>query len=281
LVHHEASLIFIMSTSKPKAEVTLRKARFSELPAVARILSLAFWDDQIFGELIHPKRDQYPLDSDLYWLRDARVNYFNPHYEFLVATIPDTNSARGETIVGIAEWERLGNGPRARQRSRLDPSKQLVLTLSSSKNDKVFTVCLGNILKPLMTKAMAVHERLYPNHAISSEYGDIVERAYPFFDSVWSGDRAESWYLSFLAVHPDYQGIGAGKKLTLWGLDQAEQEGVVASVITALGTEEFYRRCGFDETFGCARDGEGNPIADKQGLYIMWKWPSGSKRVDA
>lgn len=53
---------------KPKIGVTLRDARFSELPAVARILSLAFWDDQIFGELIHRKRAQYPLDSDLYWL---------------------------------------------------------------------------------------------------------------------------------------------------------------------------------------------------------------------
>lgn len=43
-----------------------------------------------------------------------------------------------------------------------------------------------------MSKAMAVHERLYPNHAISAEFKDVAERAYPFFDSVWSGDRAES-----------------------------------------------------------------------------------------
>lgn len=106
---------------KPKIEVTLRDARFSELPAVARILSLAFWDDQIFGELIHPKRAQYPLDSDLYWLRDARTNFWDHRYKFVVAVMPDATSPRGEKIIGIAEWERLGNGPKAMQRSRFDP----------------------------------------------------------------------------------------------------------------------------------------------------------------
>lgn len=129
-------------------------------------------------------------------------------------------------------------------------------------------------MKPLMSKAMALHELVWPNRAVAPAHRDIIERAYPFFDSVWSGERAESWYLSFLAVHPDYQGIGVGKDLTLWGVDRAEEEGVVASLITVPGTEDFYRRCGFEETFGCARNGEGNPLIDLKGLDIVWKWPS-------
>ncbi|KXJ90432.1 acyl-CoA N-acyltransferase [Microdochium bolleyi] len=241
-----------LSPQKPKVQVTIRNARFKELPTAARIMTLAFWDDQIFGNMIHPEREKYPLDSDLYWLRERRINFWNPHIKLLVATIKDADAPDGEKVIGIAEWERLGEGSRKLERTKLDPR---------------------NLMKPLMSKAMAVHERLYPDRAASPANLDVIARTYPFFDSIWSGDRGESWYLSFLAVHPDHQGIGAGKKLTQWGLDRAQEEGVVASVITAVGTEEFYARCGFDETLGCARDGEGNPLTHLEGLDIMWKWP--------
>jgi predicted N-acetyltransferase YhbS len=102
---------------------------------------------------------------------------------------------------------------------------------------------------------------------------DIIERAYPYFDQIWSGERAESWYLEGLAVLPDFQGRGVGKKLVQWGLEKAQAEGICASVVSALGKDGFYIKCGFDEQHGSARQGEGNPLADVEGSNIFWKWP--------
>jgi GNAT superfamily N-acetyltransferase len=33
-------------------------------------------------------------------------------------------------------------------------------------------------------------------------------------------------YLEFLFIHPDHQGIGAGKKLLEWGMNIADEAGV-------------------------------------------------------
>jgi predicted N-acetyltransferase YhbS len=87
----------------------------------------------------------------------------------------------------------------------------------------------------------------------------IVERVYPHFDTTWRGKRAESWYLEILAVHPDFQKKNMGRKLVRWGLEQAETEGIYASVVSAFGKDEFYTKCGFGEQYGSARQGSKHP----------------------
>lgn len=138
------------------------------------------------------------------------------------------------------------------------------------------TASVGNLLRPLSAAAMKVHAWMWPSRAGDPKDEDIIERAYPCFEEIWSGKRAESWYLEALAVRPDFQGKSVGRKLVQWGLEQAEAEGVVASVVSALGKDEFYRKCGFEEQYGSARDGQGNPLADVEGANIFWKWPTGS-----
>lgn len=136
----------------------------------------------------------------------------------------------------------------------------------------------GNLLKPVSSLAMSLHARIWPNRAADPAKEDIIEHTLPFLEDVWVGPRAESWYLSFLAVHPDRQGLGIGRELVAWGLDRAEREGVVASVISAHGKNGFYQRCGFDETYRAATDGGRNPLANTPGSDILWRWPRGSKR---
>ena len=46
-----------------------------------------------------------------------------------------------------------------------------------------------------------------------------------------------------------------------WGIDQAAQDGICASVISSEGKEHFYGRRGFDTQVGSATAGEGYPIA--------------------
>lgn len=120
---------------------------------------------------------------------------------------------------------------------------------------------------------MKFHAWMWPNRAADPKQEDVIERAYPCFDTIWSGKRAESWYLEALAVRPDFQGRDVGKKLVKWGLDKAQAEGVVASVVSAYGKDGFYIKCGFDEQYGSAKQGEGNPLADVAGSDIYWRWP--------
>ncbi|KAH7362791.1 hypothetical protein B0T11DRAFT_87456 [Plectosphaerella cucumerina] len=232
------------------ADIRLRDARYSELPEIANVMARAFWEDNLFGELIHPHRNEHPTDVDLYWLRRARINFWDYRWKWLVAVGKDESGK--EVIAGIAQWARLGDGGKPLDLWSLDPR---------------------NLLKPISSFAMRMQAWMWPSRAADPKEEDIIERAYPCFDTIWSGKRAESWYLEALTVRPDFQGRAVGRKLVQWGLDKAQAEGVVASVVSALGKDEFYIKCGFDEQFGSARQGEGNPLADVEGANIFWRWP--------
>ncbi|RGP73715.1 hypothetical protein FLONG3_6263 [Fusarium longipes] len=232
------------------SQITLRDARYSELPEIAHVMSKAFWNDNLFGDLIHPRREEYPDDPDLYWLRRARVDFWDYRWRWIVAVTKDDSGK--EVIAGIAQWERLGDGGKKLECSYLDPR---------------------NLLKPLSSLAMGIHARIWPNRAADPDNEDVIERSYPYFEHIWSGKRAESWYLAAVAVHPDFHGKGVGKKLVQWGIEQAQAEGVCASLIAAHGTDEFYKKCGFDEQFGRAGEAEGNPLAGIEGSNMYWYWP--------
>ncbi|KAH7202824.1 hypothetical protein BKA60DRAFT_600665 [Fusarium oxysporum] len=242
-------------SNKPSKVIVTEDIRVLDLALhitsqIAHIMSEAFWKDNLFGELIHPHRNEYPDDVHLYWLRRARVNFWDNRSRWLVAVATDESGQ--EVIVGIAQWARLGDGSQKLECWYLDPR---------------------NLLKPLSSIAMNIHAWAWPNRASDPKEEDIIERAYPHFEDIWSGKRAESWYLEGLAVRPDFQRRNVGRKLVQWGLEQAKAEGICASVVSAFGTEEFYKKCGFDEQYGSARQGEGNPLADIEGADMFWKWP--------
>jgi GNAT superfamily N-acetyltransferase len=121
---------------------------------------------------------------------------------------------------------------------------------------------------------MRLNALIWPNRACDPKKEDIIERSYPFFDPVWKGERAESWYLEALAVRPDFQGKGVGRALVQWGLRRAEDDGVCASVISAFGKDGFYRKSGFDVQYWSAGMGDGNPLANVDGGNMFWKMPA-------
>ncbi|KAH9903777.1 acyl-CoA N-acyltransferase [Xylariomycetidae sp. FL2044] len=260
---------------QPTTAIKLRDARHGDLPAIAHVMTLAFWDDNLFGDLIHPHREQYPRDSDLYWLRRLRVNFWDYRSRFLVAVEEaDDDGKEEETIVGFSQWSRLGDGGKAMECHWLDPR---------------------NLLKPLSTFAMSLHALLYPNRAADPATEDVVERAYPHFKGLWSSspssgsetlpDRSESWYLDFMAVRPDRQSRGVGRSLARWGLERAARDRVCASVVSAWKKDEFCfannrwfvdtpdRRVGFNVQYGSAAAGEGNPLKGVDGCNIYWWFP--------
>lgn len=113
------------------AYLRLRAATFGELPAVARLMSLAFWDDALCGQRIHPHREAHPADVDLYWLRRARVHFWDRRWRWVVAVDKRGGGGGGgdgggeeegeEVIAGIAQWSRFGEGGRGLELGWFDP----------------------------------------------------------------------------------------------------------------------------------------------------------------
>lgn len=102
-------------------EIILRPVRYTELPRIATVFRAAFWDDGMFGDFIHPHRNAYPGDMDLWWLRRARVNFWDYAWQWMVAVERDENGE--ETVAGIAQWIRKGEGGKKLQCAWYDPRK--------------------------------------------------------------------------------------------------------------------------------------------------------------
>lgn len=99
--------------------IMIREAFHSELPRISHVLARAFWDDNLFGDLIHPHRNEFPSDMEFYWLRRARVNFWDYTWKWLVAVAKSDDG--NEIIVGVAQWARLGEGGKKMQCYWFDP----------------------------------------------------------------------------------------------------------------------------------------------------------------
>jgi GNAT superfamily N-acetyltransferase len=77
--------------------------------------------------------------------------------------------------------------------------------------------------------------------------------------------RKNAWYLSTLAVHPEFRGHGYGTMLLNLGLERVDGQGVVSWLVALKGVEPLYEKNGF-VVRGRANVGE---LADWDGGAIM------------
>ena len=74
----------------------------------------------------------------------------------------------------------------------------------------------------------------------------VLKRVEAMMDESFpSSDFPELWYLATLAVHPDYQRRGIGRKLVTWGVQQGEKEGVPVALEASLDGKRLYEKNGF------------------------------------
>lgn len=261
----------------------LRPACYSDVPCIAKVYSEIFKDDALFGDIMHPNRQEHPDGLELWFLRSTRVNFWDYTGTWLVVVYGIDGK---ETVVGAAHWDRMGNGGGERDLGWYDPRKSTKCPRIGITTAKV-TQCrvdyyrstslhrrhLGKLLMPLSSAAMKVHALIWPNRACDPAQVDVLSKSLPFVSHYWSGKRAECWNLEAMGVLPLYQGRGIGKMFARWGLERADQEGVCASVVVAPGKDGFYQKCGFEVHEGNYGEGEGNPLAGGDGGNIWWRLP--------
>ncbi|KAF2004739.1 acyl-CoA N-acyltransferase [Amniculicola lignicola CBS 123094] len=233
----------------------IRPATRSDLSHIFTLCSAAFFDEDLFGRVLHPHRQQYPEDVVLFWHGFVRDLWFNQRCRFWVSYEKGDGE---EKVVGVGVWKRQGEG---------------------GKGMDLVSWDIRRILPPLSSLYTALTHYLHPSRALAPQHLSILTRSYPFIAHHWDGPRSEDWHLALLAVHPDHQGRGLGRELVAWGIEQADKERLQASVLSSEGKEEFYLKCGFDEVVGNAADGEGNPLAVEKvkGGSILFRWPRGEK----
>lgn len=185
---------------------SLRPPHFSEQSRMAAVCTAAFQNDELLAGIFHPHRKQFPKDVELFWLRASQLDWFNPRHHFVVSTISDKERRSKDLIVGVAHWERLGKGIKISWNPLLP--------------------FLGTVMKVWVS----ISSWIWPNRAADPSKINMFDESWPFISHIWTGDRSDCWNLHFLAVHPSYGGLGIGKRLVQWGLNQAEEEGVSASV---------------------------------------------------
>lgn len=97
--------------------MAIRKARHGDLRAMAEVLAAAFLNEELFGELMHPHRHEYPEDFIKFFERRIWAHWFEYQRAILVSEDP----ASGK-VVGVADWERQGKNARITTNlGRLDP----------------------------------------------------------------------------------------------------------------------------------------------------------------
>jgi hypothetical protein len=65
-----------------------RFAQSSEEPVLTDICKRAFFNDDLFGRVIHPHRAQYPGDVSIYWGEWLRADWENVRNRPIVAVAP-------------------------------------------------------------------------------------------------------------------------------------------------------------------------------------------------
>ncbi len=110
-----------MYVSSIVSKMMLREVQKGEFRAVGEVFAAAFFDEEMFGDMIHPHRREYPQDFVRFFQYREWNNSFSRKHRLVVAT--DTNSGK---IVGVADWERQGKGGEELDYRCLDPREYIV-----------------------------------------------------------------------------------------------------------------------------------------------------------
>jgi hypothetical protein len=90
---------------------------------MAFLMAAAFFDESLFGPVVHPHRHQYPDDVKIFWSERLRKAWQTRNEKLFVATTTENGK---EMVVGVAVWERQGDdeGSKTVEKSWIDVGEQ-------------------------------------------------------------------------------------------------------------------------------------------------------------
>ena len=98
----------------------LRPALFSDHLAISHVCNAAFFDEDLFGKVMHPRRHEYPNDPALFWHKHIREEWTDWRNKIFVKVVKDEKTGK-ESIVGVAVWQRQGEGGKKLLLGPFDP----------------------------------------------------------------------------------------------------------------------------------------------------------------
>ncbi|KAE8153651.1 acyl-CoA N-acyltransferase [Aspergillus avenaceus] len=209
-------------------QIQLRLAVPQDLPFIAEVAAQAMLNDELFAFLC-PRRKDYYSDYRRGFLRRLRTKLKAPGWVIVVAVVnspayPSTDSMH---IVGYSVWERIGESTEA----------------GTGKQGEVEQGWLNNIQENIWDLGDQLFSWLYPDRSVDrshlAAYSALTEECFPY------SAYPKLWFLSTLAVHPDYQRQGIGRKLVEWGLGQAAREQMPVGLEASAKGTYLYHSLGF------------------------------------
>ncbi|KAI5240777.1 hypothetical protein E4T43_05853 [Aureobasidium subglaciale] len=155
----------------------IRPASFADLLPAAHVCAHAFFDEDLFGQRIHPNRSAFHGDVYLFFLRQLRKDFFDGHSTVMISHPKDQLAC----VTGVAIWTRKGPG-----------GERMAASQSWSA---WFT---GRFLLPAYNWLGSL---IWPNRAADPAMLDVLDRAMPFTEHYWkTPERLENWYLALYGV---------------------------------------------------------------------------------
>ncbi|PGH21464.1 hypothetical protein AJ80_03255 [Polytolypa hystricis UAMH7299] len=206
----------------------IRSLTSSDIPYTATLSAdNALLDDELFAYICPHRQNHYP-SFRAGFVRRAKIYLSTPGFVSYVAVTDDGDGGpgvKGGEVVGVARWERKGDGVDARRWRK--------------KNEglwcKLETTLLS--LESHYTTLLHLDKSVSPSNLTSF----LRRTSHIFPASVFP----ELWFLDALVVSQHWHRRGIGAQLLKWGLETAASEGVPVGLEASRMGEGLYRKFGF------------------------------------
>ncbi|KAI1116977.1 hypothetical protein F5Y14DRAFT_13222 [Nemania sp. NC0429] len=231
----------IMSSLSDTADIHVVPLENEDIPICFQVLSKSFGHNAPFVDVYFPDHDT-PAGQAQGSKRLTSWKDGSLSSTFLKAVASNSYSGT-DTIVGLAIWTLMKTPPPA----AIEEAEN-VEEVWPDKQDREFM------------------SQLWKQYVI------------PRTETIKASGGKGVYVLELLAVHPEYQGLGAGTKLVMWGTEKATDLGVKAVVESTPAGRRVYEKCGLRVEIEEMHFGVGEEFADraKPKLIFLTKEPGSS-----
>ena len=195
----------------------VREATLDDVPQIADVFASGFIDDELFGDLIHPRRREYYDDYLSWWKHEIRTHLFEP------AVLMYVRADESNVVRACCVLRRLGKGAEAR-------------TTDVAFLERV-SIAVANKMDDLTVSRRSLDPDGFEKY--EKNWEDIAHH--------FTGPRAEVWMIELFCVAPESQRGGHGRAIIQNAIQLAKSEDVPLCVIASSVGDAFYGKMGFYE----------------------------------